>query len=116
MTKNDFSVSASMARQMDPAGRSVAMSSAASIALIELARYRHVEQPSMKGPGVEAISVEGEAPFGTKTDKIRPLGLTDDKKADLAAFFESLSGSEVLTPRPELPSYGILAFPMDNQW
>ncbi|MGI9498611.1 MAG: cytochrome-c peroxidase [Geminicoccaceae bacterium] len=58
----------------------------------------------------------GEDPFGTKTDKLKPLGLTDDEKADLVAFLESLSGSELLTQRPELPPYGLLDFPMVDQW
>jgi len=58
----------------------------------------------------------GEDPFGTKTEKLKPLGLTDDEKADLVAFLESLSGSEILTKRPELPPYGLLDFPMVNQW
>ena len=55
-------------------------------------------------------------PFGTKTEKIQPLGLSDEEKADLVAFLEALSGTEVLTARPELPPYGLLEFPMQNQW
>jgi len=48
----------------------------------------------------------GDDPFGTKTDKIQPLDLTDDEKADLVAFLEGLSGPEVIIPRPKLPPYG----------
>ena len=58
----------------------------------------------------------GEDPFGTKTEKLQPLGLSDDEKADLVAFLESLSGEEILVQRPELPPYGLLDFPMVNQW
>jgi len=58
----------------------------------------------------------GDDPFGTKTDKIQPLDLTDDEKADLVAFLEGLSGPEVIIPRPKLPPYGLLEFPMANQW
>lgn len=42
-------------------------------------------------------------PFGTKTDKIKPLGLSEAEKSDLVAFLESLSGTEVLVERPESP-------------
>ena len=55
-------------------------------------------------------------PFGTKTDKIKPLGLSDQEKADLLAFLDSLSGTEVLVERPESPPYGLLKFPMIKQW
>ncbi|MGI9501979.1 MAG: cytochrome-c peroxidase [Geminicoccaceae bacterium] len=58
----------------------------------------------------------GEDPFGTKTEKLKPLSLTDDEKADLIAFLESMSGTEIVIPRPELPPYGLLDFPMANQW
>lgn len=58
----------------------------------------------------------GEDPFGTKTDKIKPLGLSDAEKADLVAFLESLSGKEILVERPKLPPYGLLKFPMVKQW
>lgn len=58
----------------------------------------------------------GEEPFGTKTDKLQVLGLSDEEKGDLLAFLESLSGTEVLTDRPELPPYELLKFPMVNQW
>ena len=58
----------------------------------------------------------GEDPIGTKSDKLQPLGLSDGEKTDLVAFLESLSGTEVLTQRPELPLRGLLDFPMVNQW
>lgn len=56
------------------------------------------------------------APFGNKTDKIKPLNLSDTEMDDLVAFLDSLSGSEVLVERPKSPPYGVLNFPMENQW
>ncbi|MFG5380215.1 cytochrome c peroxidase [Yoonia sp. R2-816] len=50
--------------------------------------------------------------FGTKSTLIQPLGLTNEEKADLVAFLESLSGSEVTEDYPELPDYEIAQFPM----
>lgn len=58
----------------------------------------------------------GEDPFGTKTEKMKPLGLTDDEKADLVAFLESFSGEELIVERAKSPPYGLLKFPMGNQW
>ncbi len=55
-------------------------------------------------------------PFGTKTDKMKPLGLNDQEKTDLVAFLESMSGKEILVERPKLPPYGLLKFPMVKQW
>ena len=55
-------------------------------------------------------------PFGTKTDQIKPLGLDDKEKADLVAFLESFSGTEIIVERPKVPPYGLLDFPMNNQW
>lgn len=49
--------------------------------------------------------------FGTKSPLIRPLGLTQREKADLVAFLNSMSGSEVLEDVPKLPEYGIRQFP-----
>ncbi len=43
----------------------------------------------------------------TKTDLLKPLGLTDDEKAQLVAFLESLSGEEILMDIPVLPAYGV---------
>lgn len=55
----------------------------------------------------------GEAdPFGTKSPRIRPLGLAAEEKKDLAAFLESLSGDEVVVERPQIPPYGVLPLPM----
>ena len=55
-------------------------------------------------------------PFGTKTDKMKPLNLSDEEKADLVAFLESLSGPEILVEWPEVPPYEVLKFPMVDQW
>ncbi len=44
----------------------------------------------------------------TKSEKIKPLGLNDDEKADLVAFIESFSGDEILMDKPELPEYAPL--------
>ena len=40
-----------------------------------------------------------------KSEMITPLGLTDQEKADLLAFLETLSGSELIMERPTLPPY-----------
>ncbi len=46
----------------------------------------------------------GENEFSeTKSPLIQPLGLSNDEKADLVAFLESLSGEEILPEAPELP-------------
>ena len=57
-----------------------------------------------------------EEPFGTKSEKIKPLGLTDTEMDDLVAFLDSLSGKEIAIERPKSPPYGVLKFPMDGQW
>ncbi len=44
----------------------------------------------------------------TKDKRIKPLGLTDDEKSDLLAFLESMSGEELITPKPKLPEYKAL--------
>jgi cytochrome c peroxidase len=49
--------------------------------------------------------------FGTKSPLISPLGLSREEKADLVAFLESMSGSEIKTEVPSLPDYAIQAFP-----
>jgi len=41
----------------------------------------------------------------TKSGLIKPLGLSDDEKADLVAFLEAFSGDEILMDKPELPDY-----------
>ncbi|MFQ5707117.1 MAG: cytochrome-c peroxidase [bacterium] len=50
-----------------------------------------------------------EQTFGqrTKTDLLKPLNLTDQEKAQLVAFLESLSGQEIVMDIPELPPYGV---------
>ena len=58
----------------------------------------------------------GDEPFGTKSDKIKPLGLTDAEIDDVVAFLDSLSGTEIIVERPKSPPYGVLKFPMENQW
>lgn len=66
---------------------------------------------------VEFYNAGGEdEPFGTKTDKIKPLGLTEDEVDDLVAFLDSLSGKELIVERPKSPPYGVLDFPMKDQW
>lgn len=41
----------------------------------------------------------------TKSDLIKPLGLTDEEKEDLVAFLDAFSGEEILMDKPELPEY-----------
>ncbi len=43
-----------------------------------------------------------------KDKRIKPLGLTDDEKSDLLAFLESMSGEEIIIPKPKLPEYKAL--------
>ena len=43
-----------------------------------------------------------------KTKLLRPLGLSDEEKEDLAAFLESLSGPEIKMQTPKLPPYAPL--------
>ncbi len=43
-----------------------------------------------------------------KTKLLKPLGLTDEEKADLVAFLESLSGPEIKMATPKLPPYAPL--------
>ena len=59
-----------------------------------------------QGGGADPI----EANFGltTKTDRIRPLNLTDEEKEALLAFLESLSGEEIVMERPLLPEYAVM--------
>lgn len=46
--------------------------------------------------------------FGTKTDLIQPLGLSESEQRELIAFLESTSGAEIKTERPILPQYGVM--------
>ena len=59
-----------------------------------------------EGGGVDAI----QKAFGhtTKTDKLKPLGLTKDEKAALVAFLESLTGEEITMNPPLLPEYAVM--------
>ncbi len=41
----------------------------------------------------------------TKSDKIKPLGLTDEEMDQLVAFLEAFSGDELRVDPPELPPY-----------
>ncbi len=50
----------------------------------------------------------GEDP--NKSSLIKPLGLTEQEKQELLEFLKSLSGSELIVRRPELPDYE----PMDG--
>ncbi len=46
---------------------------------------------------------------GTKTPRLKPLGLTPQEQGQLIAFLESLSGEEIRVPPPVLPQYGIFS-------
>ena len=46
--------------------------------------------------------------FSTKTKRMKKLDLSDEEKADLVAFLESLSGEEILMDQPSLPEYAVL--------
>jgi cytochrome c peroxidase len=51
----------------------------------------------------------GENDFSaTKTDLVKPLGLSDEEMEDLVAFLESLSGEEIKMTTPKLPPYAPL--------
>ena len=50
--------------------------------------------------------------FGTKSFLIKPLGLTPGEQADLVAFLESMSGTEITEVVPELPEYGTKVAPV----
>ncbi|MCG8563154.1 MAG: c-type cytochrome [Hyphomicrobiales bacterium] len=66
---------------------------------------------------VEFYNKGGESePFGNKSEKIKPLGLTEAEITDLIAFLDSLSGKELVVERPKSPPYGLLKFPMKGQW
>lgn len=55
-----------------------------------------------------------EDAFGTKSDLIKPLGLTDAEQSDLVAFLKSMSGPAVTAEYPDMPDYGIGAFPANG--
>ena len=44
----------------------------------------------------------------TKSELIKPLGLSDAEKEDLLAFLEAFSGEEILMDKPKLPEYAPL--------
>lgn len=44
----------------------------------------------------------------TKSELIKPLGLTDQEKTDLLAFLAAFSGDEIKMARPKLPEYAPL--------
>ncbi len=52
-----------------------------------------------------------EDAFGTKSAEIKPLGLSDQEVADLVAFLESLSGTELTEDYPDLPDYAATVQP-----
>ncbi len=56
------------------------------------------------GGGEDQIKIFGHS---TKTDILKPLGLSEEEKGQLLAFLESLSGEEILMDIPQLPPYGI---------
>jgi len=59
-----------------------------------------------QGGGEDAI----EEPFGfaTKTQLLKPLNLTDEEKAALVAFLESLTGEEIIVEPPSMPEYAVM--------
>ncbi len=46
--------------------------------------------------------------WSNKTDRLKPLDLTDEEKADLVAFMESLTGEEIVMDQPELPEFAVM--------
>ena len=52
--------------------------------------------------------VEWNFGFATKTERLKPLDLTDEEKEDLVAFLESLSGEEITMDQPELPEFAVM--------
>ncbi len=54
-----------------------------------------------QGGGEDAI--QKNFGFSTKTNLLKPLGLTEDEKAALVAFLESMTGEEIVMDTPELP-------------
>lgn len=55
----------------------------------------------------------GEDP--NKSPLLKPLGLTKQEKDDLVEFLKSLSGSEVLMARPDLPAYQSMDGNLENE-
>ena len=59
-----------------------------------------------EGGGVDQIN--RNFGFGTKTDLIPALGLTQTEQRQLVAFLESTTGEEIRTDRPVLPEYATM--------
>lgn len=59
-----------------------------------------------EGGGQDQISENFD--FGTKTELIQPLGLTETEQRQLIAFLESTSGDEIKIDRPVLPPYSAM--------
>jgi cytochrome c peroxidase len=59
-----------------------------------------------QGGGEDVI--KAQFGFSTKTDKLKPLNLTDKEKEALLAFLESLSGEEITMKPPKLPEYAVM--------
>ena len=52
--------------------------------------------------------IEANFGFSTKTERMIPLGLSDDEKAALVALLESFSGEEITIERSPLPRYAVM--------
>jgi len=52
--------------------------------------------------------IEKQFGHSTKTDKLKPLGLTQEEKDALVAFLASLSGEEIIRETPVLPDYEVM--------
>ncbi len=57
---------------------------------------------------------EALAGSSTRSDLLKPLGLTDEEKRQLVAFLESTSGEEIKIERPVLPEYDVFATPANS--
>ena len=55
--------------------------------------------------GMDDETVAPRCSRKTRTHVIKPLGLSDDEKADLVAFLEAFSGEEMIIEKPVLPEY-----------
>ena len=51
---------------------------------------------------------QGGGDIPAKSSLLRPLKLSDDEKADLLAFLETLSGPEIIVEAPQLPPYEVM--------
>jgi cytochrome c peroxidase len=57
-------------------------------------------------PDVVEFYDRGGGDHANKSSLLKPLGLTNDQKADLIAFLESLTGDALADTPPKLPPYG----------